>query len=102
MHSTSTYVSGTIAAGTRTRSVCCAGTDVTDMQTVSGDVVRQSNSYIRALHLLMLMRDRLTADAIIIITVVAVAMVVAVTSQIKTVVADVLSGTSYENSATDT
>jgi hypothetical protein len=46
----------------------------------------------------MLMRDRLTADAIIIITVVAVA----VTSQIKIVVADVLSGTSYENSATYT
>ena len=97
MHSTSTYVSGTTAAGTRTRSVCCAGTDVTDTQTVSGDVVRQSNSSIRALLLLMLMRDRLTADAIIIIIT-----VVAVTSQIKTVVADVLSGTSYENSATDT
>jgi hypothetical protein len=46
----------------------------------------------------MLMRDRLTADAIIIITMVAVA----VTSQIKTAVAVVLSGTSYENSATDT
>jgi hypothetical protein len=62
------------------------------MQTVSGDVVRQSNSYIRALRLLMLMRDRLTADAFIIITVVAVA----VTSRIKTVVADVLSGTLYK------
>ena len=90
MHSTSTYVSGTIAAGTRTRSVCCAGTDVTDMQTVSGDVVRQSSSSIRALRLLMLMRDRLTADAIIIITMAAVA----VTSQIKTAVAVVLSGMS--------
>jgi hypothetical protein len=67
------------------------------MQTVSGDVVKQSSSYIRALRLLMLMRDRLTADAIIIITV-----AVEVISQIKTVVADVLSGTSYENSATDT
>ena len=98
MHSTSIYASGTTAAGTRTRSVCCAGTDVTDMQTVSGDVVRQSNSSIRALRLLMLMRDRLTADAIIIITVVTVKVI----SQIKTVVVDVLSGTSYENSATDT
>jgi hypothetical protein len=67
------------------------------MQTVSGDVVKQSSSYIRALRLLMLMRDRLTADAII-ITVVAVEVI----SQIKTVVADVLSGTSYENSATYT
>ena len=64
------------------------------IQRVIGDVVRQSSSSIRALRLLMLMRDRLTADAIIIITVVAVAMVVAVPSQIKTVVADVLSGTS--------
>ena len=97
MHSTSTYVSGTTAAGTRTRSVCCAGTDVTDMQTVSGDVVRQSSSSIRALRLLMLMRNRLIADAIIIITV-----TVEVISQIKTVVADVLSGTSYEDSETDT
>ena len=67
------------------------------MQTVSGDVVKQSSSYIRALRLLMLMRDRLIADAIIIITV-----AVEVISQIKTVVADVLSGTSYENSATNT
>ena len=67
------------------------------MQTVSGDVVRQSSSSIRDLRLLMLMRDRLTVDAIIIITV-----AVEVISQIKTVVADVLSGTSYENSATDT
>ena len=90
MHSTSTYVSGTTAAGTRTRSVCCAGTDVTDIQRVIGDAVRQSSLSIRVLRLLMLMRDRLTADAIIIITVVAVA----VTSRIKTVVADVLSGTS--------
>ena len=89
MHSTSIYASGTTAAGTRTRSVCCAGTDVTGMQTVSGDVVKQSSSYIRALRLLMLMRDRLTVDAIIIITV-----AVEVISQIKTVVADVLSGTS--------
>jgi hypothetical protein len=61
------------------------------MQTVSGDVVKQSSSYIRALRLLMLMRDRLTADAII-ITVVAVEVI----SQIKTVVADVLSGTLYK------
>ncbi len=67
------------------------------MQTVSGDVVKQSSSYIRALRLLMLMADRLTVDAIIIITV-----AVKVISQIKTVVADVLSGTSYENSATYT
>jgi hypothetical protein len=61
------------------------------MQTVSGDVVKQSSSYIRALRLLMLMRDRLTVDAIIIITV-----AVEVISQIKTVVADVLSGTLYK------
>lgn len=87
MHSTSTYVSGTTAAGTRTRSVCCAGTVIMVIQRVIGDVVRQSSSSIRDLRLLMLMRDRLTADAIIIT-------VVAVTSQIKTVVADVLSGTS--------
>jgi hypothetical protein len=66
------------------------------MQTVSGDVVKQSSSYIRALRLLMLMRDRLTVDAIII------TVAVEVISQIKTVVADVLSGTSYENSATYT
>ena len=95
MRSTSTYVSGTTAAGTRTRSVCCAGTDVTDVQTVSGDVVKQSNSSIRVLRLLMLTKDRLTADAIIII-ITMVAVVVAVTSQIKTVVVDVLSWTLYK------
>jgi hypothetical protein len=72
------------------------------MQTVSWDVVRQSSSSIQALRLLMLMRDRLTADVAIIMTAVEAVVAVEVISQIKTVVADVLSGTSYENSATYT
>ena len=89
MHSISISVSGTTAAGIRTRSVCCADTAVMDMPTDSGDAVRQNNSSILVLRHRMHTKDRLIAA----VTGTAEA---AVIDRTETPVAAVSHGTSFK------